>query len=448
MRSINQAFPLVVILLLSALLEQQSEAATYYVATTGNDITGNGSLSNPWLTIDKGIRSLRASDTLYIRGGTYSRSGPYGNIASDTYGCIPACPSSWATATSIRNYPGEAVTISGAGFNMDGTISSGGVGYLIWEGDSRSNFIIQEATSQPQGSGCNCEAFRFVNGAHHVRVKKMTIRNYTGQGITGSGSVPSISIEIVDNEIRNNGNFAPLNGPYEHGIYPSLSDSWVIDGNFLVGNFAFGIHMYSGTPGHNVNGIIRNNTVEGRSGTSGSSACIIVSAGSGHQVYNNVCIAQGSQAGRHTIGIAVAYGRVSGAQVYNNTIYDTNYGIQTIDAANTIIRNNILNVRNDSLNINTSNGTTGSNNLCNTNDTDVSGACTVVTSTPGFVTPGSNFRLAAGSPAIDAGETISTVTYDRDGAARPTGLAYDIGAYEGNGATRSTLSPPKNLSVR
>jgi hypothetical protein len=331
---------------------------------------------------------------------------------------------------------------------MDGTISAGGVGYLIWEGDSRLNFIIQEANPKPSGGGCDCEAFRFVNGAHHVRVKNMTIRNYTGQGITGSGGSPSISIEILNNEIRNNGTFGPLNGPYEHGIYPSRSHSWIIDGNYLVGNYAYGIHMYSNTPGNNVNGIIRNNTIEGRVGTSGTSACIIVTAGSGHQVYNNVCIAQGSHAGRHTIGIVVAYAGVSGAQVYNNTIYDTDYGIQMIGATNTVIRNNILNVRSDNLNVHSSSGTTGSNNLCSTNDTDVSGACALFTSTPGFVTPGSNFRLAAGSPATDAGATIPTVTHDRDGAARPRGFAYDIGAYEGSGSSGAAPTPPRNLSVR
>ena len=41
-----------------------------------------------------------------------------------------------------------------------------------------------------------------------------------------------------------------------------------------------------------------------------------------------------------------------------------------------------------------------------------------------------NYRLNAGSPAIDKGTTISKVANDMDYAARPKGLAYDIGAYE------------------
>jgi hypothetical protein len=42
-----------------------------------------------------------------------------------------------------------------------------------------------------------------------------------------------------------------------------------------------------------------------------------------------------------------------------------------------------------------------------------------------------DFRLAAGSPAIDAGTNLGTdVPADIDGAARPQRLAYDIGCYE------------------
>jgi len=41
-----------------------------------------------------------------------------------------------------------------------------------------------------------------------------------------------------------------------------------------------------------------------------------------------------------------------------------------------------------------------------------------------------NYRLAPGSPAIDAGITLSSVITDRIGTIRPQGRAYDVGAYE------------------
>lgn len=49
-----------------------ASATTYYVATTGNDSTGDGSSGSPWLTINKGVTSISGGDTLIIKDGTYS----------------------------------------------------------------------------------------------------------------------------------------------------------------------------------------------------------------------------------------------------------------------------------------------------------------------------------------------------------------------------------------
>jgi hypothetical protein len=41
-----------------------------------------------------------------------------------------------------------------------------------------------------------------------------------------------------------------------------------------------------------------------------------------------------------------------------------------------------------------------------------------------------DYRLKAGSPAANAGTSLSLVTDDIAGTPRPQGGAYDIGAYE------------------
>ena len=41
-----------------------------------------------------------------------------------------------------------------------------------------------------------------------------------------------------------------------------------------------------------------------------------------------------------------------------------------------------------------------------------------------------DYRLADRSPAIDAGASLATVTFDRIGMPRPQGMAPDVGAYE------------------
>jgi hypothetical protein len=76
---------------------------TYYVAKTGDDGTGDGSLGNPWLTIQKGVNELVAGDTLYIRTGTYDEMVTV-TIVGDA--------SHW---TTIQNYNNEVVNIDGTG---------------------------------------------------------------------------------------------------------------------------------------------------------------------------------------------------------------------------------------------------------------------------------------------------------------------------------------------
>jgi hypothetical protein len=43
---------------------------------------------------------------------------------------------------------------------------------------------------------------------------------------------------------------------------------------------------------------------------------------------------------------------------------------------------------------------------------------------------GVDFRLAAGSPALDAGLALAEITHDADGRPRPRGGGHDLGAYE------------------
>lgn len=48
--------------------------ATYYIATTGNDTTGTGTLLNPWLTLSKGLTGSTTGDTLTFAAGTYTKT--------------------------------------------------------------------------------------------------------------------------------------------------------------------------------------------------------------------------------------------------------------------------------------------------------------------------------------------------------------------------------------
>ena len=390
---------------------------TYSVANrtcTGSDGPG-------YKTVAEGIRALVASDQLYVRAGDYTESGTYGNVATDTYG---AGATSWATATKIGNYPGETVTITAGGFNMDHTISTGGIAYLIWQGDSRSRFIVQGAASGVGGG----VGMRLVNGANHVRFQTMTVRNFGQDGIGGGSSTcPSAkpdSIEIIDTEVSGNGDNANL----EHGVYFSCSNNLLIENSSALGNQGYGWHIYSATTNGHTDATIRNTIVIGRkAGATGTAYGMVIATGSGNKAYNNIVVGQGSYPVKYT-GCMQLYGPATAPLLYHNTCHDVTNGVEVGDAGVTIaeIINNIF----STLTTPVSDGGTStvrSTNLCPSAATGCS-----VTGSPSFTDAAAlNFSLQAGSTARDAGADLSaTVATDYIGTARCQGAACDIGAYE------------------
>jgi nitrous oxidase accessory protein NosD len=334
------------------------------------------------------------------------------------------------------NYPGETVTISHMGFNMDGSISSGGVGYFVWQGDTRTNFVHEFLG----GSG-DFTGLRIAKVAHHVRMQRMTVRNFNSHGISGAGTcsdTPPLKptfIEVLDNEIRNNGDNS-YDIAHEHGIYPNCGDDWLIDGNYLVGNFAYGIHI-NAKNSHRFT--ITRNTIEGRKGPTGTAGGIYITGGNGHIVMNNLIIGKGAQAFKLTLGVQVGPAAVN-PLIYNNTVYDVQTGVLLSSASGAIVQNNLISAV--TTNIHDLGNNTKASNLC----TVVELGCSVITASPKFTSAGSNFRLASGSLAIDAGATLSIVTHDLDRGNRPIGNAHDIGAFESGSQT--SPRPPMNLQVK
>ncbi len=49
-------------------------ATDYYVATTGSDVTGDGSAGNPWQTIQHAINNVGSGDVIHVAAGTYNET--------------------------------------------------------------------------------------------------------------------------------------------------------------------------------------------------------------------------------------------------------------------------------------------------------------------------------------------------------------------------------------
>ena len=415
-------------LLLCLLVPSLADAATRYVdgniaSTCGTYSIASrncsGSDGNAYKTYTEGLAALAAGDVLLIRSGSYTKSGVYGNVAGDSYGGGAA---SWGAATIISNYPGETYTFTHDGLNMDHSVSTGGISYIIWSCDSVVNCNFRGS------GGANQSGFRLNNAAHHVRFYKVSVRSFTQHGIQGgTGGCPSgpSNIEIQYNDISLNGDD---NDHFEHGIYPSCGSDWLVEFNSLLGNMGYGIHLYSSSTDYHLNHIVRNNYIEGRkTGATSTAYGIMIATGSGHKIYNNIINGQGSQGVKLT-GCIQHFGPMTAPLDYNNTCYDVAIGVEVGDSGVSAaeIKNNIFET------VGTPISDSGTSTVKSTNFCDSAGTGCSVTGSPSFTNAATgDFTLQSGSSCRDAGLDLSaTLTTDYIGTARPQNSVFDLGAYE------------------
>lgn len=116
--------------------------SVYYVSTTGNDITGTGTLSNPWKTIQKAADTMKAGDTCIIRGGTYRET-----VTLHTSGTS-------AKPINFEAYTGENVTVSGADPVTGWKNYSGSIYYAEMKGSLGTKIrylLISKCNLKPDG---------------------------------------------------------------------------------------------------------------------------------------------------------------------------------------------------------------------------------------------------------------------------------------------------------
>jgi parallel beta-helix repeat protein len=404
------------------------QAATYYVAKTGNDANGCATAQNiatPKLTINAGIACLTtAGDTIYIRAGTYVE-----NIQADN---LPASGTASARIT-IARYQNETVTMAPGGssafvfwFNSAG----GNKNYITIDGLILDGTSTLAAPSYP--------AVIYLTGGDHNIFQNLEIKNSPGNGVLGGG----IGHQFLNNIIHDNGQ--STNYSNSNGMYFNLLNNSIVRGNVAYNNECFGIRIYDsdaaqGSANNNVieRNISRNNGAIGR----GVGGINCGSQGGGFLIGNQGNVVQNNLV-YHNTGIGIYFYKESLAAAnlnnaaYNNTIYgNTADGIKvnTSNITDTQLINNL--VVGNATQI-TNNGT--STVQISNHTTGVITDCTLSTS---------DFRLKSGAPCIDAGTTIATVTNDFVGVLRPQGGAYDIGAYE-VGGTDPSLAPPQNLTIK
>ncbi len=406
----------------STFITLEAIAATYYVATDGNDTSGDGSIGSPWETFSHADNQMSGGDTLYVRAGTYTEA--IEDLPSGT---------SWENATILKAYNGEPVIIKPSGdnwcFNLTGEYQ-----YIKIEDMAFDAVNVRVGGCMHVKGDRNTSPQKYV---HHIRFTNCEAYNSTESNILASYNTHHIEyINCVSHDC----------GPdpvRDMGFYMAMSDG-LVDGCIAYNCSGSGIGVWSVVAGQgneqNVGSIIRNcktwNSGEGMGAYSGSD----------HKIYNNV-IWNTTRSGGYG-GI-----RVDGAddtQVYNNTIYDcVSDGIRINDSSGggqnepgtnrTIVRNNIIyNVGGSAIDDSGDDTVEDHNLTTDPSFTDTDGADNIAGNADDDLT------LQAGSSAIDAGSFVTAPAMDIDGKARPQGAAYDIGAYEygtGGGDTEGPTAP-------
>ena len=395
-----------------------AQGNTYYVDSGGSDLTGDGSAGDPWQTIQHAADQVAAGDTVFIKPGTYG-----GGVTVNTAGTA-AMPITFAAS-------GPGVIIDGSGGERDAFFIDNS-GHIIVDG-----LTIQDAD----------RAGLRISLSDHVTVRNCTFIDNFRWGVFTDFSDYTL---IEHSEM--------YGAADEHGIYISNSSDYpTIRHNRIHHNYANGIHMngdislggdgiisfgliegniiyengQGGGSGINMDGVtdtvVRNNLLYDNH-ASGISVYQI-DGGSGSQnnrLLNNTILMPDD--GRWAINIPDSVD--TGNQVFNNIVFSEHAfrGSILIPEPNLAGFQSNYNLLLDRFSIDGGNSTI---DLPAWQGLGYDANSMVATPDQVFVDPAAkDFRLKAGSPAIDAGMALPDVQTDLVGNPRPGGPGYDIGAYE------------------
>lgn len=368
-------------------------AATYYVATTGND-SNPGTSSSPWRNPQKCAHSpIRAGDTCIVRAGTYTDTNGDGVVVY-VYD-RSSTPSGTASApiTIKSEKPlGASIVLPNRAF---------ATGFHIW----KPYYIIEGFdisggnSNDPSAGGIGIQ---FRGSATGGIARSNTIHHIGRTSCTNSSNgfagvmVRSSSVLVDRNRIysigrRRNGESgcSTNHDRGDHGIYVRAASNTTVRRNVIYDtNRGWPIHVYGGTT-TNLN--IHHNTLSGKSPTGYPAAQILLAS------------------------------TISNANVRNNVSHDASHGmvrLYGLKASAVAISHNLSNTAVRYIESLPS-GVTISNNIENAN--------------PALVNVSQrDFRLTPFSPSINRG-TTSGVPVVADGMP-------DIGGYEYS--LQSNISSP------
>ncbi|HMK04437.1 MAG TPA: T9SS type A sorting domain-containing protein [Ferruginibacter sp.] len=213
----------IILFFLLLFLSAASFAATYYISPTGNDVTGNGTISNPWKTLRKATQTVTASgNIIHVNAGTYIE-----------------------TQTSFLA-PG--VNIEGAG-NTNTIIKAGMTGQFstLLSLDSPNGINGAQSVSQLTFDGQYVNEIIyvtsigiFVTGRSNVLIHDCRIINFRNRGVIFDGN-------DANDPVTDPGNYATGNKFYNNTVLNSAENNGSFGTGLLNIGSQMGMEIYSNT---------------------------------------------------------------------------------------------------------------------------------------------------------------------------------------------------------
>ena len=422
----------------------------YFVSGSGSD-SNDGSFAKPFKTIPKAKNTIAAGDIAYLGAAAGESLSQTTEDPTASYNCALGVSkdgnSNSGTAAAPKAlvaYPGAKVTIGAESGLQRGLFAPAvGNGFNYW--------VISQLTLRGE-----VEALDFSGGAQNWRVIGNDISCPNGTGLSGcvtdSEDNQAPGLKFYGNTVHDAASKVSTITKYYHGIYLSSNNIELAWNTIRDGKTCRAIQIHDSGAPNNYGISIHDNVIHGTVCDGINLATVDPSQGA-VVVYNNVIYDVGlgpdpSEGSSIYAGVYVANTTNAGSagsgtvQVFNNTMY--NCGPQGSSSAGAVILasgpvgiqmdNNLIYALTGESYIGRDSGSapkiTGSNNLLFGVSTRPSYLTGTITGDPKLVNAaGHDFHLGAGSAAIDAGK-MTNAARDTDGNPRPTGSAFDVGAYE------------------
>lgn len=206
-------------------------ASPYYVATTGNDSTGDGSSGNPYATPGKALAVAVAGSAgwvIWVKAGTYNTTSNTNNIASGTLNFNQT-----GSQTAFNRMEGYTTTIGDGGrFTM--TLGSGLTGTMVTMNNANSYQILNNI--EVVGNSTSGSSALNIIGRSN-RVYNFKISAFTGGGSYIVNLATNATLMAGEISGGNTSNYAALN----------TSDGSLIKDLWVHGNAGRGVDSSNGT---------------------------------------------------------------------------------------------------------------------------------------------------------------------------------------------------------